>query len=80
MVDILKEHNYELDSSDLEEKVWPDIENFDYRRKLRNDTINSINKKFKKHTDLAGSVILRHKDPSDKRRHIYSLSEEFRTH
>lgn len=74
MIRILKEMGKEIESAEIEERVWPDINNFDYRRKLRNDTFNSINKKFKEHTGTEEDIIVRHKDPSDNRRYRYGLN------
>lgn len=65
-----------LESRNIDEVVWPDIDNYDYRRKLRNDTINSINKKFRKRLPVGADVIKRIKDPDDKRRYLYGLNKD----
>ncbi len=65
-----------LESMKIDEAVWPDIDNYDYRRKLRNDTINSINKKFRNRLAVESDIITRMKDPDDKRRYLYGLDED----
>ncbi len=65
-----------LESMKIDEAVWPDIDNYDYCRKLRNDTINSINKKFRTHFAIEVDIITRVKDPDDKRRYLYGLNED----
>ncbi|MDX1671226.1 MAG: hypothetical protein R3211_02725 [Balneolaceae bacterium] len=65
-----------MESHQLDEMVWPNIDNYDYRRKLRNETINSINDKFRRQMDIGDEVIRRMKDPNDNRRYLYGLNEE----
>lgn len=65
-----------LESMKIDEAVWPDIDNYDYCRKLRNDTINSINKKFRNRLPVDDDIINRIKDPDDKRRYLYGLNEK----
>lgn len=65
-----------LESMRIDEAVWPDIANYDYRRKLRNDIINSINKKFRKRLSVNVDIIERIKDPDDQRRYLYGLNED----
>lgn len=65
-----------VESLKIDDAVWPDIDNYDYQRKLRNDTINSINKKFIKRFDSTGEIIVRKKDPNDKRRYLYGLNSD----
>lgn len=65
-----------LDTQDIEELLWNDIESYDYRRRLRNDIIKEINKKFKKHHPGLGRIILRKQDPDDKRRYLYGLNPQ----
>lgn len=65
-----------LESMIIDEALWPDIDNYDYRRKLRNDTINSINKKFRKRLSNNVDIIERIKDPDDQRRYLYGLNED----
>lgn len=69
-------HQGYLESMKIDEAVWPNIDNYDYRRKLRNDTINSINKKFRTRLSFNSDIIKRIKDPDDKRRYLYGLNEE----
>lgn len=63
-----------MESSELEHLAWPDIKNYDYRRKLRNETINSINDKYERAFDDSRSMIMRKKDPKDHRRYLYGLN------
>lgn len=65
-----------LESQQLDELVWPDIDNYDYRRKLRNDTINSVNEKFQERFNTSLEIINRIKDPNDNRRYLYGLNGE----
>lgn len=65
-----------LDTQDIEELLWDDIESYDYRRRLRNDIIKEINRKFKKHYPGLGRIILRKQDPDDKRRYLYGLNKQ----
>ncbi len=69
----LYQQNEAIDSQQLEELIWGDIENYDYRRKLKNETINSINQKLSKLTGLTSEFIKRHKDPNDNRRYLYRI-------
>ena len=64
-----------LDSQEIEELLWNDIESYDYRRRLRNDILKEINRKFQNHYSL-GKIILRKKDPTDNRRYLYGLNRE----
>ncbi|WP_146198538.1 hypothetical protein [Rhodohalobacter mucosus] len=66
-----------LDSEELEERVWPETDSYDYRRKLRNETIRAINSKFKKHFKKSDNIIIRIKDEQDKRRYLYKINEGF---
>ncbi|PAU95806.1 hypothetical protein CK503_01740 [Aliifodinibius salipaludis] len=66
-----------LGSQEIEELLWSDIESYDYRRRLRNDILKEINRKFKKHYPGVGSIILRKKDPDDNRRYLYGLNKQF---
>lgn len=75
LLEVLKNEGEYLESHDLEEKTWPDITNYDYRRKMRNETINSLNNKFKKESG-GRKAIDRKKDPNDKRRYLYGLDEK----
>ncbi len=63
-----------MESHELEVESWPDITNYDYRRKLRNETIKSLNEKFKVELD-GEEAIYRKKDPNDNRRFLYGLNE-----
>lgn len=63
-----------MESHELEVETWPDITNYDYRRKLRNETIKSLNEKFKGEID-GEEAICRRKDPNDNRRFLYGLNE-----
>lgn len=65
-----------LDSQEIEELLWSDIESYDYRRRLRNDILKEINQKFKNHYPSLGSIILRKKDPNDNRRYLYGLNKQ----
>lgn len=65
-----------METNELEERLWSDIDNYDYRRKLRNETIKSINQKFKNRYNTASNLISRVKDPEDNRRFLYGLNRE----
>jgi hypothetical protein len=71
----LDSYNGFMESHILEEQAWPDIKNYDYRRKLRNETINSINEKFEKLFGSEKPVIIRKKDSKDNRRYLYGLDQ-----
>lgn len=62
-----------LETNDLEEFVWSEIDNYDYRRKLRNETIKSINDKFR--AEFEDELVVRRKDANDNRRLLYGLNE-----
>lgn len=74
LLEYMHEQDRFLDSQELEELLWSDIESYDYRRRLRNDTLKGINRKFKKHYPHLGKLILRKKDPDDNRRYLYGLN------
>lgn len=76
MLDVLLESETFLETSELEEQIWDDIDNYDYRRKLRNETINAINRKFRKHYNTGSELISRIKDPEDNRRYLYGINKE----
>ena len=65
-----------MESQEIEELLWSNIESYDYRRRLRNDILKDINQKFKKHHPDLGKIILRKKDPNDKRRYLYGLNKQ----
>ncbi len=65
-----------LDSQEIEELLWSDIESYDYRRRLRNDILKEINSKFNKHYPNLDNIILRKKDPNDNRRYLYGLNKQ----
>ncbi|NGP76542.1 hypothetical protein G3570_07855 [Balneolaceae bacterium YR4-1] len=77
MLDVLLKSDTFMETSELEERIWDDIDNYDYRRKLRNETINAINRKFKEHYNTSADLISRIKDPEDNRRFLYGVDEEF---
>lgn len=64
------------ETNDLEEMVWPDVDNYDYRRKLRNETIRSINKKTQDIFSIQEKLIIRQRDIEDSRRYHYGINEE----
>lgn len=64
------------ETSELEEMVWPDVDNYDYRRKLRNETIRSINEKVKEMFDVNEELIIRQRDLEDNRRYRYGINED----
>ena len=65
-----------MEAQALEEYLWEDIESFDYRRRLRNDTIKSINNKIRKKLAIDQKLIIRKKDPNDNRRYLYGINED----
>ena len=76
MLEFMYEQDQFLDAQEIEELLWSDIESYDYRRRLRNDTLKAINRKFKKHYPALGNIILRKKDPDDNRRYLYGLNKQ----
>jgi|AntRauTorckE6833_2_1112554.scaffolds.fasta_scaffold00106_39 hypothetical protein len=64
------------ETNDLEEAIWSEVDNYDYRRKLRNETIKSINEKFREAFDIADDLIIRRRDPDDHRRLHYGLNKD----
>ena len=78
LLEYMNEQDRFLDSHEIEELLWSDIESYDYRRRLRNDLIKGINNKFKKHYPNSGSIVIRKKDPNDNRRYLYGLNKQLR--
>lgn len=72
----LFENSSFLETHELEQIIWPEIENYDYRRKLRNDTYKSLNTKFRAAYPRKGPLVVRKKDPKDSRRFLYGLNEK----
>jgi len=64
------------ETSELEEMVWPEVDNYDYRRKLRNETIRSINGKVKDMFGVNEDLIIRQRDLEDNRRYRYGVNED----
>lgn len=64
------------ETSELEEMVWPEVDNYDYRRKLRNETIRSINEKAVEQFGLKEDLIIRQRDLEDNRRFRYGVNRE----
>lgn len=64
------------ETSELEEMVWPNVDNYDYRRKLRNETIRSINQKAKEMFGVNEDLIIRQRDLEDNRRYRYGVNED----
>lgn len=75
LLNVLASSENYMDTNELEKQVWGEIENYDYRRKLRNETINSINRKFSRHFNSNSELITRIKDPEDNRRYLYGINE-----
>jgi hypothetical protein len=74
LLKVLYEYKECMESHELEEQTWPQVTNYDYRRKMRNETINSLNEKFQ--DEIEGSeAVFRKKDPNDNRRFLYGLNE-----
>ena len=76
LITLIRESSF-MESDQLEVKVWPDIDNYDYRRKIRNETINAINDKFRHRYGVDKELIIRKKDPDDNRRYLYGLNDEY---
>lgn len=76
LLEVLLDADSYLETSELEERIWDEIDNYDYRRKLRNETINAINRKFKRHYNTSSDLINRIKDPEDNRRYLYGINKE----
>ncbi|MGM0547209.1 MAG: hypothetical protein ACQEST_10875, partial [Bacteroidota bacterium] len=72
----MHKENQFMDTQQIEELLWSDVESYDYRRRLRNDIIKDINRKFKNHYPGLGDIILRKKDPNDNRRYLYGLNTQ----
>jgi hypothetical protein len=64
------------ETSELEEMVWPDVDNYDYRRKLRNETIRAINEKAQESFGLKDKLIYRQRDMEDNRRFRYGVNKD----
>ncbi|SMO64794.1 hypothetical protein SAMN06265218_10841 [Fodinibius sediminis] len=75
LLEYMHEQGRFMDSNEIEELLWSDVESYDYRRRLRNDIIKSINKKFVKQVSGEDELILRRKDPNDNRRYRYGLNQ-----
>lgn len=71
---VLHDNEGHMESHELEVETWPEITNYDYRRKLRNETIKSLNTKLRDVID-GDEAIYRKKDPNDNRRFLYGLNE-----
>ncbi|SMO32804.1 hypothetical protein [Fodinibius sediminis] len=67
------------ETQEIEEYLWPDISNYDYRRRLRNDLLKSLNHKIRQHTDLEQEVIFKKPDPSDRRKKLYGIHPAIET-
>lgn len=76
ILEFLNKSETGLESQELEDSVWPHIVNYDYKRKLRNETVNSINKKYSSLFKSNLELIIRKKDISDHRRFIFSLNPD----
>lgn len=61
---------------EIEEFLWPDVNNYDYRRRMRNDIIKSINKKMRQHLDLDQQLIISKTDPNDRRKKLYGINPD----
>ncbi|MFP8489944.1 hypothetical protein ACKGJO_12720 [Gracilimonas sp. Q87] len=68
--------DYMPETNELEELVWPDVDNYDYRRKLRNETIRSVNEKVQETFGVNEKLIIREKDIEDNRRFRYGVRRE----
>jgi hypothetical protein len=64
------------ETSELEEMVWPEVDNYDYRRKLRNETIRAINNKVQERFGIQDDLIIRRRDTEDNRRFRYGVNRE----
>jgi len=76
LIEFILQENSLMEAQALEEYLWEDIESFDYRRRLRNDTIKSINNKIRKKLAIDQKLIIRKKDPNDNRRYLYGINED----
>lgn len=76
LIEFLLQENKLQEAQALEEYLWGDIESFDYRRRLRNDTIKSINEKVREKLATDKKLIIRKKDPNDNRRYLYGITDE----
>lgn len=76
LLEVLLESETYMETNEMEERIWDEIDNYDYRRKLRNETINAINRKFRRYYDTSSDLIGRIKDPEDNRRFLYGINEE----
>lgn len=75
LLQYLIEQDQFLETHKIEENLWGEIDNYDYRRRLRNDIIKSINDKFRNHFDTEERLITRQKDSEDKRRYLYGINK-----
>ncbi len=63
---------------EIEEFLWPNVKNYDYRRRMRNDIIKSINKKMRQHLDLEEQLIINKTDPNDRRKKLYGINPDIK--
>lgn len=76
LLEYLNEQDRFMESHEIEELLWSNVDSYDYRRRLRNDTIKAINEKVKNHYPGEEVPILRKKDPNDNRRYLYGLNKD----
>lgn len=61
----------------IEELLWEEVDSYDYRRRLRNDLIKSVNTKFQSLSSEETKLIRRTKDPNDNRKFLYGINRSF---
>jgi len=61
----------------IEELLWEEVDSYDYRRRLRNDLIKSVNRKFQSLSSEDIKLIRRTKDPNDNRKFLYGINRSF---
>lgn len=67
------------ETHEIEDLLWPHIDNYDYRRRLRNDIIKTINDKVQNHRPVSEKLIIKKADPADRRKNLYGINPTFRT-
>ena len=76
LIHFLQENDAFKQTHEIEYFFWPDVNNYDYRRRMRNDIIKSINKKMRQHLDLNEQLIISKTDPNDRRKKLYGINPD----
>ncbi len=77
MISYLNREKRFYETHEIESHMWPAIENYDYRRRLRNDLIKTINRKVQSNTRWNEDLIITKADPADRRKNLYGINSNF---